>query len=261
MSGILIAVAHALGVAAFVYPFFLGVAQDGEAAAHAGAAPYLFTALGALVIAIAVADLRAGRMDARTLAALGVLAGLNAALRLPGALGGGSLMFVLPILCGYVFGARFGFLLGASSFAASAAITGGIGPWLPFQMWALGWIGAGAGLLRRPLARAGRWPEVVVLAAYGWLAGMAFGALTNLWFWPFTAGESAVSWQPGIGPGEALVRYWRFYALSSLAWDSSRAILNVVLIVALGRPVVRLLVRARARLTVRWEPGAASMGT
>ena len=82
-------------------------------------------------------------------ALLGVLAGINAVLRLPGSLGGASLMFVLPVVSGAAFGARFGFLLGASSMAASALITGGVGPWLPFQMWALGWIGAGGAVARR----------------------------------------------------------------------------------------------------------------
>ncbi len=262
ISGGLTAAVHVLGAAAFLYPFFLGRVPGGEGAAHASDAPVLFSILGTLLVAVAVADVRAGRMDARRIAVLGVLAGINALLRLPGAFGGASLMFALPILCGYAFGARFGFLLGASSMAASAAITAGIGPWLPFQMWALGWVGGGAGLLRRgtPVA-SGR--SVALLAAYGWVSGLAFGALVNLWFWPFLAGASDVSWVPGIGAADAAQRYWRFYLLTSLAWDSARAVANAVLVAALGRPVLRLLLRFRERLEVSWsgvETAEGAMG-
>lgn len=249
------ALTHLAGAAAFLYPFFLSpAARADERAAHGEVAPFLFAGLAALLVALAVADVRAGRSDAKRLALLGVLAGVNAFLRLPGALGGGSLMFALPVLCGAAFGARFGFLLGASSFAASAVITGGVGPWMPFQMFALGWVGAGGGAVAR-LAR-GR-ALVPALVAYGWAAGYAFGALTNLWFWPFQQGAAAVAWTPGLGLAETLRRYWRFYVLTSLAWDSSRAILNAVLIGVLGAPVLRLLSRFRERVEVRWEPREA----
>ena len=254
-----VALTHLLGLGAFLYPFFgRGVAQNGERLSHAGDAPVLFSLLGALLIAIAVSDVRGGRMDAKHVALLGVLSGVNAMLRVPGALAGASLMFVLPILCGYAFGARFGFLLGTSSMAASAAITGGIGPWLPFQMWALGWIGAGAGLLRRPLSRSrdGR-AAVTALAAYGWIAGIAYGVIINLWFWPFLRGASDVSWTPGLAAGTTAVRYWRFYLLTSLAWDSARAFANALLVLFLGRPLLRLLLRFHGRFDVRWSPGRA----
>jgi energy-coupling factor transport system substrate-specific component len=249
---------HGLGLAAFLYPFFLnGLDQNGERLSHASDAPVVFSIFGVLLVAIAVADVRGGRMDAKQIALLGVLSGLNAILRLPGALAGASLMFILPVLCGYAFGARFGFLLGASSMAASAAITGGLGPWLPFQMWALGWVGAGSGVLRT-LTR-GRAP-VLLLALYGWVSGIAFGVVINLWFWPFLRGASDVSWTPGASAGTAAIHYWRFYVLTSLGWDSARALVNVALIAALGGPILRLLVRFRDRFTVTWtapEPAVA----
>jgi len=248
---------NALGVAAFVAPFFLaGTGPRAETVARAEDAPMLFALFAALLVAVAASGARAGRMDAKRLALLGVLAGVNAVLRLPGALGGGSLMFFLPIVCGATFGPGFGFMLGASSFAASAVLTGGVGPWLPFQMWALGWIGGGAGLLRPLLARAPRpWISVLTLAAYGWIGGLAFGALTNLWFWPFAGGAAEISWQPGIGALEAARRYVSFYLLTSLPWDSSRAVLNVLLMGVLARPCMRLLGRYRARLDVVWSSG------
>jgi len=241
---VMVGVVNLLGVVAFLYPFFLpGGPVGDERFARAGDAPLLFAAFSALLIAVAASGVRAGRLDAKRIALLGLLAGINAVLRLPGALGGGSLMFFLPILAGFVFGPGFGFMLGASSFAVSAVITGGVGPWLPFQMWALGWIGGGAGLLRPLVARAPRALTITVLAAYGWGAGLAFGALTNLWFWPFLGGASDLSWIPGLSVAEGLRRYWGFYLLTSLAWDSARAVINALLMVALGVPVLRSLER------------------
>jgi energy-coupling factor transport system substrate-specific component len=247
---------HALGLGAFLYPFFLrSVPNGGERLSHAGDAPVLFSVLGVLLLVLAVADVRGGRLSAKQIALLGILSSLNAMVRIPGALGGASLMFVLPILCGYAFGARFGFLLGATSMAASAVITGGIGPWLPFQMWALGWVGGGAGLLRRFVKNAAGPAALAALSLYGWISGLAFGVIINLWFWPFLRGEADVSWVPGASAAVTASHYWRFYLLTSLAWDSARALANALLILFVGRPLLRLLVRFRDRLVVAWRPG------
>ena len=45
-----------------------------------------------------------------------------------------GLVFFLLILAGRVFGPGFGFVLGVTSLFASALMTAGVGPWLPFQM-------------------------------------------------------------------------------------------------------------------------------
>lgn len=242
---------HLAGVLAFAYPFLVPTRATGEMRAHAQDAPILFAVFAALALGLVLSDLKARRIDAKQIALLGVLAGVNAMLRLPGSFGGASFMFVLPILAGYAFGARFGFLLGALSMAASGVITAGIGPWLPFQMWALGWVGGGAGLLRA-MTRGGA-PRAS-LAIYGWFAGLAFGALLNLWFWPFQGGESAVSYQPGLSAALNAQHYWRFYLLTSLGWDSARALGNVALLGVLGAPILRLLARFHARVHVTWEP-------
>ena len=55
---------------------------------------------------------------------------------------------------GRVFGPGFGFALGCTSLFASAIITGGVGPWMPYQMFGCAWIGLFAGLLP-PLPRQG----------------------------------------------------------------------------------------------------------
>ena len=92
-----------------------------------------------------------------------------------------------------------------------------------------------------------------MLAAYGWLWGFIFGAVMNLTFWPFSVGDSAISWQPGLGLGETLRRYWSFYLLTSLGWDAVRALFNALLLLAFGRPLLVVLRRFRAHL--HWESG------
>lgn len=232
---------HLAGVVAFAWPLLVAGAGRGEAMAHGREAPIL---VALLALGLVGAALRA-RMTAQEVALLGILAGLNAVLRLPGSFGGASPMFVLPILCGRVFGARFAFTLGAASMLTSAILTGGVGPWLPFQMWALGWVGAGAALVPDRFGRAG-------LVAYGWAAGFAFGAVMNLWFWPFQGGASELSFDATRGLGANLAAYGRFYLLTSFAWDAMRAIGNAILIAVLAHPVTTLLRESRDRLEGAW---------
>ena len=59
---------------------------------------------------------------------------------------GFSPIFLLILCGGYVFGAEYGFVLGATTILVSALVTGGLGPWLPYQLFAAGWVGALAGL-------------------------------------------------------------------------------------------------------------------
>jgi len=238
-----------LGLAAFLYPFFLsGRLPGGGDNAHAAAAPLLFAVLGPALLGLLVAELSGGRLSARSVAVLGVLTGVVAVLRLPAGPGDAPTFFFLIILAGYVYGPRFGFLLGALGLFVSALLTGGVGPWMPFQMFVSGWMGLGAGLVA-PLARRlrpGSWPELLLLAAYGYASGLFFGALMNVWFWPFGP-PGALSWSPGMGLAETLRRYAAFYLLTSFAWDSLRAIGNAALLLALGRPVLKELRRFRAR--------------
>lgn len=250
-SAAVLALLCAFGAAAFLYPFFLAGRALNEQSAHAADAPLIFAVLGPALLALLVADLAAGRLNAKTVAVLGMLTAINAVLRLPAGPGDAPTFFFLVILAGYAYGARFGFLLGALSLLVSALLTGGVGPWMPFQMFVMGWMGLGAGALRplaRRLAPGGR-AELLLLCAYGYAWGLLFGALMNLWSWPLI-GAGALYWQPGLGLGATLRRYWAFYATTSLAWDSLRALTNVLLIGALGRPVLKELRRFQRRFHV-----------
>jgi energy-coupling factor transport system substrate-specific component len=256
LSGVSMALICGLGLMAFLYPFFLSERlPGGDNGAHAATAPLIFAVLGPAMLVLLVAELSSGRLSTRSMAVLGVLTGLVAVLRLPAGPGDTPTFFFLIILAGYVYGERFGFLLGASGLFVSAILTGGVGPWLPFQMFASGWMGLGAGLLGRAAAglRPGSWAEIAAICAYGYLWGLLFGALMNLWFWPFSP-PGALAWSPGMGLGETLRRYLAFYVLTSFAWDSLRALGNLALVAALGRPILKELRRFRARF--QFEVGA-----
>lgn len=241
-----------IGVAAFAYPFVLpqviGPGGAADAAAHQLDAPLLTMVLVALCLGVLLVEVQGQAVSAKVVAALGVLVAITAVLRflavaLPG-IGGVSPVFVPIILAGYVFGARFGFLLGTMGLLASALITGGVGPWLPYQMFTAGWLGLTAGWLPHP-RHAGR--QVAILAVFGGVWGLLFGAIMNLYFWPFVVDSAPTSWQPGAGLVEGVARYAAFYAATSLLWDVGRAAGNVVLILAVGAPVVRALTRFHDR--------------
>jgi len=217
--------------------------------------PFLFLALLPVVIAVVLAELNEGGLDPRVLAVLGVLSAANAILRgvSPGT-AGVELTFFLLILGGRVFGPGFGFVLGCTSLFASALMTAGVGPWLPYQMLCAAWVGMGAGLLpRRFTGRA----ELALLAAYGVFASYAFGLLMNLSGWPFIAGiaveghEGALSYVPGAAVLDNLHRFLVYTLLTSTgSWDTMRAITTAVAIVLLGPAILATLRRAARRATV-----------
>ena len=235
-----------IGVGAFLYPFWLPSSALPNQA-HAGDAPLVAAIVGALAVGAVALEVRRGTMTGTTVAVLGMLSALAGLMKLLDLPGGGSGLFFLVILAGAAFGPRFGMILGITSFVVSAILSGGFGPWLPFQMLALGWMGAGAGFVGLATRRMRPWAEVGVLAAYGWAWGFLFGAILNLWFWPFQRG-GALDWQPGMSLGESLDRYWSFYVATSLAWDAAGALANAVIILIVGRALLATLRRYAHRL-------------
>jgi len=249
LNGLVLLLASVIGLAAFLYPFFLSTIEQGptNAAAHAQDAPFLTILLIVLCLGAVLTTLGTGAMNSKIVAMLGILSAVNAVLRAVPGPAGFAAVFMLPILCGYVYGPTFGFLLGALSLLVSAIIGAGIGPWLPYQMFAVGWVGLTSGWL--PDMRRWRWGEVAVLGAWGLLWGFAFGALMNIWFWPyvFQPQQAALYWQPGMSLGEALRSYGLFYVVTSLWWDVGRAAGNALLLWAFGRPLLKLLRRFQRR--------------
>jgi energy-coupling factor transport system substrate-specific component len=256
-----VVVATLVGLIAFLYPFFLPAIEPApENRARAGDAPLLFalvTLLCLLAIVVELDPARSGAFSAsKIVALLGVLVASDAALRLIPTFLGASPLFALIILTGAAFGPALGFQMGTLALLVSAFITGGVGPWLPFQMLGAGWIGLFAGLLPLPNNERRR---LLILAAYGAVTGFAYGALLNLWSWPFTAPgldqDIGLYWSPALSVQESLGHYARFYVVTSLWYDAFRAAANVVLILFLGGPILRTLHRSYARFS--WQPWSA----
>lgn len=242
-STFLLCLTTLFGVAAFGWPLLIHQAA-GQNSAHSGDAPWIFVGLLPLLLAIVLAELSEGAIDAKAVALLGILAACFAALRVasPGINGFEPEWFLL-ILAARVFGRGFGFVLGAVAFFASALITGGVGPWLPFQMLAAGWVGFGAACLP-PLRGLS---ERAMLAAYGALSALLYGLLINFWFWPFVGSTTSYSFVPGLGTLANLRRFFWFDLTTSLGFDLTRAVTCAALILVLGRPVLAALRRASRR--------------
>ncbi len=249
-SGLVLGVASVTGLMMLCWPLLLQ-AQPGDRVDP----PFLFLALLPLVIAVVLAEISEGGLDPRVLAILGVLSAVNAVLRaLSPGLAGVELAFFLLILAGRVFGPGFGFVLGCTSLFASALLTAGVGPWLPFQMIVSAWVGMGAGLLPRRVSGRG---EIAMLALYGVVAAYVFGLLMNLSGWPFVAGvaipgeEGSLSYVPGAPLLDNLHTFLVYTLLTSTGgWDTVRAVTNAVAIVLLGPAVLVTLRRASRRALV-----------
>lgn len=233
-----------VGMIAFGWPLLAGA--NSTAVAHAADAPWLFALLLPLVLGVVLAQVADGGLDAKGVAMLGVLAAVGTALRPLGTgIAGFEPVFIILALGGRALGAGFGFALGTITMFSSAALTGGVGPWLPFQMLAAGWFGFGAGCL--PANLRGR-AELVMLAAYGAGAALIYGLLLNLSFWPWATGVgSQIAFVAGDPVTENLRRWLLFDITTSLGFDLPRAITTAALILILGRPVLFALRRATRR--------------
>lgn len=255
-----------IGVTAFLYPFFLPELAQLEgfaAAAHANDAPLLLGGLTVICVGVLLIEAQGMSSNARFIALLAILVAFNSALRflevaLPGP-GGFTPIFFLITLGGYVFGAPFGFLLGALTLLVSAFITGGVGPWLPYQMITAGWVGLTAPICRPfvGLIRGeSKGREMVILTLFGVLWGFLYGVIINIWFWPYSTGAATMYWEAGIGWRETVARYSVFYIATSAWWDLFGALGNGLLMATFGIPVLRVLRRFRHRFDAHIPAGA-----
>lgn len=185
-------------------------------------------------------------VGANYLALLGTLSALGAATRIAtSGVAGFELVFLIVILGGAAIGAGFGFQLGALTVLVSSIFFGGFGPWTPFQLFAVGWVGLGAGLVSK--LRLSSRPKVVALAAYAVVSSYLFGLIMNLWFWPFAlTGDSTISYDPTAPISDNLASFLLYtLTTSTLGWDSVRAIVLVISILLLGPSVLAILRRTK----------------
>ena len=243
----------AAGAALFLWPF-TGLGSPGTAAAAA-------VSIGCVVALLAV-ETMSRRVDTRGLAVIAAIAAIDSALRLAlvSGIGGFTPIFLLVLCAGWAMGAEFGFLCGASTLLVSALVTAGVGPWLPYEMLAAGWVGAAAGLAGA--GRRGRVPtraDLVALATVGVITGFLYGAVMDIWDWTFFRGAVDLGYVAGLDAGTTAARFGHFYLVTSLAYDSFRAAGNAVLVLLLGGPFVSALVRLRRRHTVVIEEEPPAM--
>jgi energy-coupling factor transport system substrate-specific component len=246
----MIAVVSLAGLALFLWPF-LGLGLTPEV-------PALAVTL-ASVASLTIMEAGARRLDSGRLALLAALAAIDAALRLAlvNGVGGFSPIFFLVLAAGYEFGPSYGFIVGSFSLLVSAVITGGVGPWLPYETFAVGWVGLASGVagsvVRRLRAARRSWLpsrlDVAVLVVVALVTGFAYGALTDMYDWvTYYRGVENVGWIPGQTLAETLAQFGRFYLITSFAWDSFRAVGDALAVLAFGAPVLMALGRLRARL-------------
>lgn len=262
-SAVAIAFVTAIGIVAFGWPFL--AAPESSIVAHSADAPLAFALLVPAVLVVVLAQFADGSMDAKSIAMLGVLAAVITALRPLGAgVAGIEPIWAIIILGGFALGPGFGFVLGAVSLFTSALVTGGIGPWLPFQMVAAAWIGLCAGALAGvPIVRRWRadhpWREIWALAVFAGVAALGYGLLMNLWFWPFTIDlANGISFVPGDPVLDNVLAWLRFSVVTSLGFDIPRAALAIAMVVLIGRPILLALRRASRKAAfdapVAFEP-------
>jgi energy-coupling factor transport system substrate-specific component len=195
----------------------------------------LATALGALALVVGgVAWFEAGTDSTRELAVVATLAAAAAAGRvLFAAVPGVQPVTVIAIVAGAALGMRAGAATGAlAAFVSNFFLGQGI--WTPQQMLGWGICGALGGLLG-PFLR-NRW----VLAAVAAVLGFGFSVSMDIWLWygfaPHTWGALAAV----VGRG--------------LWFDASHAVGNVLIALAAGPELRRMLDRygARLRTEVMW---------
>lgn len=241
-STAMLGIAALIGVVAFVWPLFVA---PGAALDNSSQGPLVFTLLLPVVIAVVLTELTSDSISPRALAMLGVVSALGTLTRPLGAgTAGIELVFFLLIIGGRVFGPGFGFLLGNITLLVSALVTGAVGPWLPYQMLAAGFVGMGAALLPRVGGRL----EIVLLVVWCFFSSFAYGWLMDLAFWPFALGTGTdASYLAGAPILENLRRFVVFNVATSMGWNLMRAVVNVAAIALLGPALLRILRRAARR--------------
>ena len=222
--------------------------------------PLIISLIIIFCLIIIFLDIQSSVLDTKMIAFLGVVIAINAGLRflenaIPGP-AGFSPTFLLIILVGYTFGGQYGFLTGALTMFVSALITGGVGPWLPGQMITAGWVGQSAALIKWGNQKStGKYKitEIILLAVHGGVWGMLYGLIINLWYWPFLTGSQNQIWSFAAPLAENIKHYMAYYLATSLIWDITRAIGNVVLILILAKPIIKIFRRFQIRFSFSYQ--------
>ena len=240
LSSVILIFTSLISAAGFLWPFY----YQGDSLPRTQIFFWCAVTVAVFLVMIQISN---SRLDAKSVALLGVLSALIAALRPlgAGAIGIEPMWFVL-ILSARVFGPSFGFLLGLTSMFVSALLTGGLGPWLGYQIFAAAWIGLAVGLL--PFRKLRGKTEIVLLVVFGLIASEAFGMLMDLQFWPWSIGSgTSLSYLAHASIHENVIRFLTFHFATSMAWDIPRGIFTGVLLALSGSAVLSALRRTHTR--------------
>ncbi|MHB0927787.1 MAG: ECF transporter S component [Candidatus Nanopelagicales bacterium] len=240
-SNLLLAIANLVGALAFAWPFVFS-SVDG-----ARLVPYAWAVVLPVTLVIVAQSLLAHDRDIRRVTLMATLVALAAAVRPLGAgVAGLEPIWAVILLSGRALGARAGFVIGALAIAISALITGGVGPWMPYQMMVAAWAGALPGLLPRLRGR----PEVLWMAGLGLVTGIVSGALLNLWFWPLAIGLTPeIAFTPGASALSNGLHWLHYGLLTSMGFDVPRALVTATLLALTTPRLLPILRRASRRAT------------
>ena len=224
-----------IGILAFIWPLLIPANAQLQ-----GNAQWIFLLIFPLIFLVTYSNYSEDLTDSRTIATLGVLIAFSSVLRILGAGEAGiEPIWLGIILGGRVLRAQHAFLFGSLTLFVSALITGGVGPWLPYQMFLAAFIAMGAGALRNLRGRR----EIAWLSIFGVISSLFFGLFMDLQFWPWLGGASSIAYVPGDSFFENLTRFWVFHISTGFAWDIPRAIMTSTLLIFLGRPILSTLRR------------------
>ena len=232
--------ASLISAAGFLWPYF----YSGQSLPRT---QLFFWAALTVAFFLVIIQISNSALDAKSVALLGVLSALIAALRPlgAGAVGIEPMWFIL-ILSARVFGPSFGFILGLTSMFVSALLTGGVGPWLGYQVFAAAWMGMAAGMLPGKKLRGRK--EIALLVLFGIIASELFGILMDLQFWPWALGANTqLSYLVHGSIAQNLSRFITFHFASAMAWDVPRAIFTTILLLLSGQAVLSALRRTKTR--------------
>jgi prenyltransferase beta subunit len=143
----------------------------------------------------------------------------------------------MVLICGYAFGGGPGFAVGAVGALASNIFLGQ-GSWTPWQMLAWGAVGVAGSMLGRLLGR--RALPRLTLALLCALAAEMFNLLIDLY-----------SWTQG---GAHTLSAYGAWIVSGLSFDATHVVASFVFGLTFGPALLRMLVRARSRLEIVWQP-------
>lgn len=135
------------------------------------------------------------------------------------------------ILCGIVFGGKFGFMVGVGA-AFTSNLFLGQGPWSLWQMAAWGGMGLLSGLIGPYLSR-----HRLLLVGWGFISGLLFGIGMNIW--------SVLTFMPEFSWG-ALVAA----CAASIYFDLAHGLSNSFFLLWQGERWMRLLARAKKQYQI-----------